>query len=91
MDVIRFEPPDTECSLFVSGLPVDMGREEKWEALQEAFSSYGLLYEVQLPQNEELDYAYGFVRYYSRRSAQSALKGLHKKLIIGGKTINVNT
>lgn len=88
MDVIRFYSPGSDSTLYVSGLPIAMEREDKWIALQEAFSRYGLLYEVQLPTNEQLDY--GFVKYYSRGSAHSALRGLYKKLVIGGKSVKVS-
>ena len=87
-EVITFESPGSASTLYVSGLPVTMEREDKWKALHDAFSKHGLLYEVQLPTNEQLDY--GFIRYYSHNSANFALNELHRKLVIGGRLIKVS-
>ena len=46
VEVVRFWRPGRERTLLVGGLARHCPREDNWRALEQAFSAFGLLYQV---------------------------------------------
>ena len=90
VELIPFLQPDgEEKTLYVTGIPTSLPYEDKWHVLWEAFSDFGLLYDVHLPmQTTHIEAPgatvaappgsgateYAFVKFYSSRAASTAQK-----------------
>ncbi|XP_064381857.1 RAD52 motif-containing protein 1-like [Halichondria panicea] len=88
VDVIRFQRPQrSDQSLFVSNLPSEVSSDELWASLHSAFSQFGLVHKITIP--DKGDHKYGFVSFYSSYSCSSAQRCLDKQLILAGHTLRV--
>ena len=89
-EVIRFINPQIVggCTLFVAGFPPGMSKEDRWHAMERAFSPFGLLHRIQLPVSETLPYA--FVTFYSNLSAARAKATLNEVLNVNKKLLRVS-
>ena len=93
VDLITFrQPNEEERTLYVTGIPSALPREDKWHALWEAFTSFGLLYDVHLPMqqahpDDSSATEYAFVKFYSGRAASTAQR--EARVFISGRLLRV--
>eukprot|EP01064_Diplonema_japonicum_P031989 TRINITY_DN5912_c2_g2_i2.p1 TRINITY_DN5912_c2_g2~~TRINITY_DN5912_c2_g2_i2.p1 ORF type:complete len:379 (+),score=62.25 TRINITY_DN5912_c2_g2_i2:51-1187(+) len=70
------EPPPSELSIFISGLPAKWGEERLVDAVVRCFSRHGEVYSVDLSDSK----TYGFVRFFSMGSVHKAVHAEHPNL-----------
>lgn len=87
-EIILFRSPSKDQILYVWGLSETLPWDHKWRELEQAFSKFGILHSVHVP---ERPVAYAFVQYYSPRAALRALNETDGKLIIGSSLLKVRT
>ena len=93
VDLITFrQPNEEERTLYVTGILSALPREDKWHALWEAFTSFGLLYDVHLPMqqahpDDSSATEYAFVKFYSGRAASTAQR--EARIFISGRLLRV--
>ena len=89
--MIRFCNPklDGGTTLFVAGFPSEITREKKWHILQEAFTQFGIIHEIQFPSSESQPFA--FASFYSSQSAARAKAALNQVLRVDNRPLKVST
>ncbi|XP_041361340.1 RAD52 motif-containing protein 1-like [Gigantopelta aegis] len=97
VEIIEFQIPTcNRKNLFVTNIPVSQSEAEIYHQLDNCFSKYGLLHEIQIfrhggPASHEQpsNAMYAFVKFYSSMAARKAKEQLNDQLTIAGNLCKI--